>query len=91
MDGLCWRSPRDYSPPMTDALTVRRHPSPPPETMRRQRLSLLREPQELFVERLVAGGTTWLLEVGHDAVGYGVVASDGTLVEIFTKTGWRRG
>ena len=55
--------------------------------MRRQRLSLLREPQELFVERLAAGGTTWLLEVGHDAVDYGVVASGGTLVKNFYEDG----
>jgi hypothetical protein len=51
---------RDYSPAMISPLplTAYSDPSPPPDTMRRKRLLSLAEPQELFVERRVAGGAT---------------------------------
>lgn len=51
--------------------------------MRSRRLASLDEPQELYLERRVAGGSTWLLEQEGDPVGYAVVDDLGTLLELF--------
>jgi hypothetical protein len=63
-------------------VTVRRV-STPPAAMRNRRLASLDEPQELFLERRVADGSTWLPEQDGGLVGYAVVDDQGTLLELF--------
>lgn len=64
-------------------IAVRRVPGPPPAAMRTAHLAALEEPQGLYLERRIAGGSTWLLEHGGSPAGYGVVEDDGTLLELF--------
>jgi GNAT superfamily N-acetyltransferase len=56
--------------------------SAPPETLRRAYLDSLREPQELFLESLVASGRTWR----YDQTAY-AVAHDHQLIEFFVSPG----
>lgn len=51
--------------------------------MRSRHLASLPEPQELFLERRVAGGSAWVLERDGGPLGYAVVDDGGTLLELF--------
>jgi GNAT superfamily N-acetyltransferase len=56
--------------------------SAPASDLRAEYLDLLPEPQELFVERLVAAGTWWSIRQGDEEIGYAVTDGDATLVEM---------
>ena len=51
-----------------------------PEGLRRAYLASLAEPQELYVEQLVAMGQAYILAIGPEIQGY-VIVADGTVVE----------
>lgn len=56
---------------------------PPPAAMRARHLASLQEPQELFLERRVTHGSTWLIEQNDAPAGYAVVEDGGKLLELF--------
>jgi GNAT superfamily N-acetyltransferase len=53
----------------------------PTPSLRAEYLDLLPEPQELFVERLVASGTCWSIRREDREIGYAVIQGAGVLVE----------
>lgn len=55
-----------------------------PEALRRAYLAALPEPQELFVEQLVASGQAYVVLRGVELLGYFVV-TDGTIVELHVE------
>jgi RimJ/RimL family protein N-acetyltransferase len=56
--------------------------SKPPPVMRLAHLRRLFAPQELYVERLVAGGAVHRIDVGGVACGYAITGPGGRIVEI---------
>jgi GNAT superfamily N-acetyltransferase len=50
--------------------------------LRTEYLDLLPEPQELFVENLVAKGSVWSIRQDDHGIGYAVIHGDETLVEL---------
>src|SRR5277367_3769788 len=58
----------------------------PPPRLRAEYLDLLPEPQELFVENLVAGGTSWSIRWDDREIGYGVIHGADTCVELHVTT-----
>lgn len=60
-------------------------PGPPPADMRAEHLASLEGPQEMYLERRVAQGRTWLLEQGDRRIGYAVIDGDGELLELFHR------
>jgi GNAT superfamily N-acetyltransferase len=73
-----------FAPSRSSALRLA-HLASVPEAWRSRRLDRLAEPQELFVEGLVAKGTGHLLHRGSDGggpLGYAVVGDDGCLLEL---------
>jgi GNAT superfamily N-acetyltransferase len=59
----------------------------PPLRLREEYLDLLPEPQELFVEALVASGTCWSILCDGGAIGYAVIHGPETLVELHVTAG----
>jgi GNAT superfamily N-acetyltransferase len=57
--------------------------SGPALPLRAEYLDHLPEPQELFVENLVAAGTWWSISRDEDEIGYGVTDGDKTLLELY--------
>jgi len=55
--------------------------------LRADYLDRLPEPQELFVEDLVAGGRYWSIRRGGGEIGYAVIHGDDTLVELHLSRG----
>jgi GNAT superfamily N-acetyltransferase len=58
----------------------------PPPTLRAEYLDGLPQPQELFVENLVATGTCWSIGRDDRQIGYAVIHGAETLVELHVRT-----